>query len=81
MWAGAEEAVSKPGTTLGVGVGIGIGFYERHSKQGLIFFDPDTDPDPDTDVHCASSAMHEFGFKNSFDGLGSPDPHERFLPL
>ena len=49
---GAEETVSKLGTTLGVGVGIGL--YERHSKQGLIFFDPDTDPDPD--VRCASSA-------------------------
>jgi len=52
MWVGAEEIVSKLGTTFGVGVGIGIGLYERHSKQGLIFFDPDTDPD----VRCASSA-------------------------
>ena len=48
MWVGVEEIVSKLGTTFGVGVGL----YERHSKQGLIFFDPDTDPD----VRCASSA-------------------------
>jgi hypothetical protein len=61
MWVGASETVSKPGTTFGVGVGIGIGIglYERHSKQGLIFFDHDTDSDPD--VRCASSATYEFG--------------------
>ena len=41
-----------------IGVGVGIGLYERHSKQELIFLDPDTDPDPD--VHGASSAMHKF---------------------
>ena len=39
---GAEENVSKPGTTFGVGIGIGIDLYERHSEQGLILFDPDT---------------------------------------
>ena len=50
MWVGVEEIVSKLGTTFGIGIGIGL--YERHSKQELIFFDPDTDPD----VRCASSA-------------------------
>ena len=56
---GAEEIVSKPGMILGVGIGIGL--YERHSKQELIFFDPDSDPDPD--VYGASSAKHEFGWQ------------------
>ena len=44
---GSGEIVSKLGRQSGsvVGIGIGIGFYERHSKQALIFFDPDPDPD------------------------------------
>ncbi len=60
MYVGAEEAVPKPGTTLGVGVaiGIGIGLYECHSKQELIFFDPDSGPDPD--VPGASSPTLKF---------------------
>jgi hypothetical protein len=65
MCVGAGEAVSKPGTILGIGtgigIGIGIGFYECHSKQELIFFDPDSDPDSDPDVHGVSSTMHKSG--------------------
>ena len=44
----AEEAVSKPGTILGIGIGMGL--YERHSKQELINFDPG----PDSDARCVS---------------------------
>ena len=76
MWVGASEIVSKPGMILGVGVGvgIGIGLYERHSKQELIFFDPDSDPDPD--VYGASSAKHEFGWQ--IQVLGQPLQPRRF---
>jgi hypothetical protein len=65
--AGKEEYVGrgfrgclKNRKILGVGVGVGIGFYERHDKQELIFFDPDSDPDsdPDPDVRHATPATH-----------------------
>ena len=42
---------------VGVGIGIGIGFYECHSKQELIFFDPDSDPDPDVRLRNVGDAL------------------------